>query len=107
MRRSLFLTLFLILPLLAAGPAQAQTELDRTVLPISEPQYPHSTVFDVRNATPPPQFVVKAPVEAPNVLIVLIDDMGSASRAAGDEDGDHDEAEKSHKEAALKKGLAN
>ena len=29
---------------------------DRTVLPLPEPQYPHSTVFDVRNATPPPDF---------------------------------------------------
>jgi len=49
---------------------------DRTVLPIPEPQYPHSTVLDARNATPPPRFEVKAPAGAPNVLIVLIDDMG-------------------------------
>ena len=34
---------------------------DRTVLPIPEPQYPHSTVLDARNATPPPRFEVKAP----------------------------------------------
>ena len=34
---------------------------DRTVLPIPEPQYPHSSVMDVRNATPPPRFEVKAP----------------------------------------------
>ena len=49
---------------------------DRTVLPIPEPQYPHSTVLDVRNAAPLPRFEVKAPAGAPNVLIVLIDDMG-------------------------------
>ena len=57
-------------------PAQAADKLDRTVLPISEPNYPHSTVFDARKATAPPRFEVKAPANAPNVLIVLIDDMG-------------------------------
>jgi arylsulfatase A-like enzyme len=50
--------------------------LDRTVLPIREPNYPHSTVLDARDAKPPPRFEVKAPAGAPNVLIVLIDDMG-------------------------------
>ena len=49
---------------------------DRSVLPIPEPQYPHSTVFDARNATPPPRFEVKAPASAPNVLIILTDDVG-------------------------------
>jgi arylsulfatase A-like enzyme len=64
--------------------AQAKVVLptDRTVLPIPEPQYPHSTVFDVRNATPPPRFEVKAPANAPNVLIVLIDDMGFGQSSA-------------------------
>ncbi|QDF37815.2 arylsulfatase [Bradyrhizobium symbiodeficiens] len=55
---------------------------DRTVLPIPEPAYPHSTVFDARNATPPPRFEVKAPASAPNVLIVLIDDMGFGQSSA-------------------------
>jgi len=50
--------------------------LNRTVLPIPEPNYPHSTVLDARDAKPPPRFEVKAPAEAPNVLIVLVDDMG-------------------------------
>jgi len=67
-----------VAPVAAQGPAPAQVVFptDRTVLPIPEPQYPHSTVFDVRNATPPPRFEIKAPAKAPNVLIVLIDDMG-------------------------------
>ena len=47
--------------------AAQQVPVDRTVLPIQEPQIPHSTVFDVRNATPPPRFEVKAPAKAPNV----------------------------------------
>jgi len=60
-----------------AATATAQSGLDRTTLPIPEPQYQHSTVLDVRNAPPPPpRFEVKAPAGAPNVLIVLIDDMG-------------------------------
>src|SRR6266568_6541698 len=66
----------------AAAPAQVVLPTDRTVLPIPEPQYPHSTVFDVRNATPPPRFEVKAPEKAPNVLIVLIDDMGFGQSSA-------------------------
>src|ERR1700752_3108303 len=49
---------------------------DRTILPIPEPKVPNSTVFNARNATPPARFEVKAPAGAPNVLIVLIDDMG-------------------------------
>ena len=60
------------------GTASGQTTPDRTVLPIGEPDYPHSTVLDVRNATPPDRFEVKAPADAPNVIIVLIDDLGFA-----------------------------
>jgi hypothetical protein len=51
-------------------------EIDRTILPIRPPDYPRSTVFDVRDAKAPPRFEVKAPEGAPNVLIVLLDDMG-------------------------------
>ena len=53
----------------------AVEKLDRATLPIPEPKVPHSTVFDARKATPPPRFQVKSPAGAPNVLIVLIDDM--------------------------------
>jgi arylsulfatase len=62
--------------------AQVVVPTDRTVLPIPEPQHPHSTVLDARNATPPPRFEVKAPANAPNVLIVLIDDMGFGQSSA-------------------------
>lgn len=65
----------------AIMPAWAQTEqpapkLDRTSLPIAEPDYPRSTVLDARDAKAPPRFEIKAPAGAPNVLIVLVDDMG-------------------------------
>ncbi len=59
-----------------AQSAAAPAALDRTVLPIPEPDYPHETELDARKATPPPRFEVKAPEGAPNVLIVLVDDMG-------------------------------
>jgi arylsulfatase A-like enzyme len=62
---------------LAKMSVHAQTPaLDRTRLPIPEPDYPHSTVLDARDTTPPPRFEVKPPAGAPNVLIVLVDDMG-------------------------------
>jgi arylsulfatase len=61
---------------------EAQTIQDRTVLPIPEPQYPHSTVLNARNTTPPPRFDVKAPRDAPNVLIVLLDDFGFGQSSA-------------------------
>jgi arylsulfatase len=83
------LTLALTLLPLTTAPVAAQGRAaqvvyptDRTVLPLPEPQYPHSTVLDARNATPPPRFEVKAPANAPNVLIVLIDDMGFGQSSA-------------------------
>ncbi len=57
-------------------PIDQPVPFDRTRLPIAEPTYPHSTVLDARDAKPPPRFDVKAPAAAPNVLLILIDDMG-------------------------------
>jgi arylsulfatase A-like enzyme len=62
--------------------AAAPRALDRTVLPIPEPTYPPITELDARKATPPPRFEVKPPDGAPNVLIVLIDDMGFGMSSA-------------------------
>ena len=53
-------------------------DFDRTVLPIKEPIPPTYTELSVKDATPPPRFQVKAPKDAPNVVIVLIDDLGFA-----------------------------
>ncbi|MBK8488767.1 MAG: arylsulfatase [Bacteroidetes bacterium] len=52
--------------------------LDRTILPIKEPTRPSYSELDVRNATPPARFEVNAPEGAPNVIVILIDDMGFA-----------------------------
>jgi arylsulfatase A-like enzyme len=56
----------------------ANMSLDRTVLPIAEPSPREYSVLDVHDATPPPVFEVKAPQGAPNVMIVLVDDLGFA-----------------------------
>jgi arylsulfatase A-like enzyme len=65
-----------------SAPSTSATELDRTVLPIKEPLRKTTDVLDVRKATPPPRFEVKAPEGAPNVLLVLLDDLGFAGTSA-------------------------
>ena len=60
----------------AAAASGAEPALDRTVLPVPAPVNPPITELDARNATMPPRFAVKAPAGAPNVVIVLIDDLG-------------------------------
>ena len=50
--------------------------LDRTVLPVPEPQYPPITELDAKNAQAPPRFQVKAPKGAPNVVVILLDNFG-------------------------------
>src|ERR1700693_7110 len=67
----LFLIFFAI-----AVPVWSQDALDRTILPIPEPQPPVITELDARNVKAPPLFKVTAPKGAPNVVIVLLDDMG-------------------------------
>jgi arylsulfatase A-like enzyme len=56
--------------------------LDRSVLPIKEPSYPIVTELDARNAKAPARFNVKAPANAPNVVVVLLDDIGFGHSSA-------------------------
>ncbi len=65
-----------------AQPARAQSEPDRTVLPIAEPVVEPIREIDARKARPPARFDVKAPAGAPNVVIVLIDDIGFGHSSA-------------------------
>jgi len=61
----------------ASSPAQpAADKLDRTVLPIPAPKRPIYKEIDARKVKAPPHFEVKTPAGAPNVVIVLIDDLG-------------------------------
>jgi len=78
MQRPILKSLCIAVAMLAglAGVASAQSTLDRTVLPIQAPETPTYSELDVRNVEPPPQFKVTAPEGAPNVVIVLVDDVG-------------------------------
>ena len=62
--------------------AKADGGLDRTVLPIHEPAVAVIKELDARNAKAPPRFEMKAPDGAPNVVIVLIDDIGFGASSA-------------------------
>ena len=76
-RVALLATAALALP--SGTPAFGQSvgaTLDRTVLPIPEPTRLIYQDVDARNVKAPPRFEVKAPTGAPNVVIVLIDDVG-------------------------------
>jgi len=68
---------------LLGRPASAQpAPFDRTVLPIPEPAVPTITTLDARDAKAPPRFQVTAPKGAPNVVIVLLDDIGFGQSSA-------------------------
>jgi arylsulfatase A-like enzyme len=56
--------------------AAAPGEFDRTSLPIKEPVRQTYKELDARNVTAPARFDVKAPKGAPNVVVILIDDIG-------------------------------
>jgi arylsulfatase A-like enzyme len=56
--------------------------LDRTSLPIVPPTTPIITTLDARDATAPPPFRITAPAGAPNVVVILIDDMGFGQPSA-------------------------
>src|SRR5260370_29869879 len=60
----------------AAALCAQNIPVDRTGRPLAEPSYPPITEIDVRKATPPPRFEVKAPQGAPNVLVIMLDNLG-------------------------------
>jgi arylsulfatase A-like enzyme len=54
----------------------SDSKLDRSILPIQPPMSEPITEMDARNVTKPEPFEIKAPEGAPNIVIVLIDDIG-------------------------------
>jgi arylsulfatase A-like enzyme len=65
-----------------SAPQVSAGGIDRSVLPIREPSNPAITELDARNAKAPKRFEVTAPEKSPNVLIVLIDDIGFGHSSA-------------------------
>lgn len=55
--------------------AQSQ-EFDRTILPFPNPEHPLITEPDIKKAKMPARIDLTAPKGAPNVLVIMIDDMG-------------------------------
>ncbi|MDR4505040.1 MAG: sulfatase-like hydrolase/transferase [Candidatus Scalindua sp.] len=56
--------------------------IDRTVLPLKAPYQKPITTLDARDAMAPPIFKVKAPKDSPNVVIIMIDDLGFGGTSA-------------------------
>ncbi len=56
--------------------SSSNSEMDRTILPIQPPKHDAITELDARNVKTPERFEVKAPQGAPNIVVVLIDDIG-------------------------------
>ena len=65
--------------------APVPTFMDREVLPIKPPYMAPITELDARDVENPPVFEVKAPNGAPNVVVILVDDLGfgGTSHAGG------------------------
>ncbi|MES2467965.1 MAG: arylsulfatase [Verrucomicrobiota bacterium] len=86
--QSTLAVLCLVLGTVLTRPAGAQdkpgagAQLDRTVLPIAGPEPAPITTLDARDAKAPPRFEVTAPQGAPNVVVVLIDDIGFGHSSA-------------------------
>ena len=69
-------TLTILFCFLGLTNLQAQEFFNREILPVVAPEPQTYTELDVRNTKPPEPFNVTAPQDAPNVVIVLIDDLG-------------------------------
>jgi arylsulfatase A-like enzyme len=77
MKRYLLNCLVLLILLAFSFEINAQIKtLDRSILPIPHPEYPLITEPDVKKAKMPPRVDLTAPSGAPNVVVIMIDDMG-------------------------------
>lgn len=67
---------------IAQSPPSQAAMVDRTVLPIHEPVVPTYKELDARKAKAPERWEIQAPKGAPNVVVVLIDDIGFGHSSA-------------------------
>ena len=77
--KSRLLPIVLLATVFYAGTVNQQARsqaMDRTALPIKEPVRQTYKELDARNVKAPERFEVKAPKGAPNVVVILIDDIG-------------------------------
>jgi len=74
--------LALQLAMFGAALAQDPAAIDRTRLPVAEPPVPVIKEIDPTKVVAPKRFEVRPPTGAPNVVIVLIDDMGFGHSSA-------------------------
>lgn len=81
MNSKISIIMFLVAITSLAG-LRAQENINREILPIVPPEPQTYTELDARNTQPPERFEVKAPKDAPNVVIVLIDDLGLGATTA-------------------------
>jgi len=86
LKKQFFLSILSAMLLINVGTMKAQEQLeskstgtykmDRTILPIHPPETETITEMDARNVEKPDIFEIKAPEGAPNIVIVMIDDIG-------------------------------
>jgi len=78
MKKTLFNAFWMAVALMASSfvVASAEEKINREILPVVVQEPQTYTELDVRNTKPPEPFNVTAPKDAPNVVIVLIDDVG-------------------------------
>jgi arylsulfatase A-like enzyme len=72
----------ILLAVLCGTASFAQQNLNRETLPIIPPEPATYSELDARNTKPPAPFNVTAPKDAPNVVIILIDDLGLGATSA-------------------------
>jgi len=68
--------LFLVTFSGTASAAADNQKLDRSRIPVAAPDYPAATEIDAREIDPPPMQVITAPQKAPNIVLILTDDVG-------------------------------
>lgn len=82
MKKTLLSAIAFMLLVTTASFAQETMKMNRETLPIVPPEAATYSELSTENTQPPAQFNVTAPKGAPNVLVVLIDDLGLGATSA-------------------------